>query len=168
MSSEEELTDLEPRLQHRWALVVQDLYSYSIQCYPTKTGTAAQGTMKSLQTLMPPDQKKKKNGTTHTDHSLEFVRACEDRCWNHDKSAPHHFETNALDEHAVSRTKKKGLRHFWFGRAFQTCRGKKQWDGPVICETYKTKWQTESHRTKQYLALRLMVQVRHSGAEIYF
>ena len=97
--------------------------------------------------------KKKKNGTTHTDHSLECVRACEDLCWNQDKSAPHHFETNALAEHAASRVKKKGLRHFWFSRAFQTCCRKKRWDGPDICETYKTKWQKESHRTKQSLAL---------------
>ena len=40
--------DSESRLQHRHAVVVQDLYSQWIQCYPTKTETA-QETMKSLQ-----------------------------------------------------------------------------------------------------------------------
>ena len=37
----------EPRLQHRYAVVVRDLYSYCIQLYPTKNHTA-QETMKKF------------------------------------------------------------------------------------------------------------------------
>ena len=41
--------------------------------------------MKSLQTFVPPDQEQ---GFIHTENSLEFIRACEDVCWNHDRSTP--------------------------------------------------------------------------------
>ena len=42
-------------------------------------------TMKTLQKFEPPDQKP---CSTHTENSLEFIRACEDLCWNRDKSTP--------------------------------------------------------------------------------
>ena len=60
--------------QHRHAVVALDLYSYWIQSFPTKT-KIAQETMNYLQ----------KFGITHTENSLEFIRASEDSCWNHDK-----------------------------------------------------------------------------------
>ena len=46
----------ESRLQHRYAVVVQDLYSCWIQSCQTKN-TTAQETMKSLRKLASPDQK---------------------------------------------------------------------------------------------------------------
>ena len=63
----------ESRLQHRCAVVVKDLYSYWIECNPTKN-KAAQETMKSLLKCSPLDQKP---GVMHTDNSLDFIRACE-------------------------------------------------------------------------------------------
>ena len=59
---------------------------------------AAQETMKCLHNFLPPDQRP---GIAHTDHSLEFLRACEDLCWNHDKSTPHLSEINGIAEQSV-------------------------------------------------------------------
>ena len=58
----------ESRLHHRYAVVVQDLDSHWIQCYPTKR-KVAQETMKVCKT-----------SCRHADNSLEFIHACEDLC----------------------------------------------------------------------------------------
>ena len=61
------------RLQHRYAVAVQDHSSSWIQSYPKKNKTA-QETMNSLRMFVPPDQKP---STIITSNSLEFLRACE-------------------------------------------------------------------------------------------
>ena len=67
----------ESRLQHCYAVVVQDISSQWIQSYPTKS-KAAQETMKCLQKFAPPDQE---SCGTHTDISREL-------CWDHDRVNP--------------------------------------------------------------------------------
>ena len=62
----------------------------------------AQETMTNLQKFLPPDQKP---GMINTETSLEFIRSCEDFCWNHDKSTPCRSETNEIAESAVRRKK---------------------------------------------------------------
>ena len=68
--------ETESRLQHRHAVVVQDLYSFWLQSYPTKKKKTAQEAMKCLQLFVPPDQKP---GNIHPSNSLEFIRACESK-----------------------------------------------------------------------------------------
>ena len=92
----------ESRLQHRDAVVVQDLRSSWIQCYHTKNKPAQEPT-NSLQTFSPPDHKP---GIIHADSSLEFILACDDLCWNHDKSTPYRSEANGIAEHAVRRERR--------------------------------------------------------------
>ena len=41
----------------------------------------------------------------HTYSSLGFIRACEDLCWNRDKSSPFRSETKGIGENAVRRVK---------------------------------------------------------------
>ena len=84
----------ESRFQHRSAVVVQDLKGY-----PTKNKTV-QEPMTCLQKFVPPGQKP---GIILTD--IHWIRACEDLCWNHDKSTPYRSETNGIAEHAVRRVK---------------------------------------------------------------
>ena len=38
---------------------------------------------------------------------------------------------------------------FWFSQVFQKSGGEKQWNASVIRETYKTNWQTGSHRGRE-------------------
>ena len=38
---------------------------------------------------------------------------------------------------------------FWFRRVIPKSGGKNPWNACVICETYKTNWQTGSHRVKE-------------------
>ena len=63
---------------------------------------------------------------------------------------PYRSETNGIAESAVRRA---ALLVQW---ASQKCGGERRWNASVICETYKTKWQTESHRMKEELELHLM------------
>ena len=53
-------------LQHRYSVVDQDFSSGWGQCYPTQT-QSVQETMKSLQDILPPDQKP---GIIHIHYSL--------------------------------------------------------------------------------------------------
>ena len=41
----------------------------------------------------------------YTDNSLEFVKSCEELCWNHCASTPHRSETHGIAERAVRRVK---------------------------------------------------------------
>ena len=88
-------------MRHRYAVVVQDLYSYWIQCFPTK-----------------------KQDCRRKRHIIrcEFIRACEDVCWNRDKS------TRA-------------------DRSFQKMSGEK----PLNASEDGTNWQPESHHLGQDL-----------------
>ena len=91
----------ESRNNHRYAVVVQDLATQSIQAYPCKTKTS-QETQRSLQKFLEPDRKPK---VIYTDNSLEFGKACEVLSWNHCTSTPHRSETNGIAERAVRRVK---------------------------------------------------------------
>ena len=91
----------EPRNNHRYAVVVQDLATHWIQAHPCKT-TNSQETQRRLQKLLEPVRKLE---VIHTDNSLEYGKACEDLSWNHCTSAPHRSETNGIAERAVRRVK---------------------------------------------------------------
>ena len=82
----------EPRNNHRYAVVVQDLATQWIQSYPCKT-TTSQETARSLQKFLEPNRKPK---VIYTDNCLEFGKACEDVSWNHCTSTPHRSETMRL------------------------------------------------------------------------
>ena len=62
----------------------------------------AQGTMTCLQKMVPPDQKP---SITHKDNSLDYIRASEDLCWNHDTSTLYRSETNGIAENTVRKVK---------------------------------------------------------------
>ena len=64
----------EPRNNHRYAVVVQDLATKWIQAYPCKTKTS-QETQRNLQNFLEPERNPK---VTYTDNSKEFDKACED------------------------------------------------------------------------------------------
>ena len=68
----------ESRNNHRYAVVVPDLATQSIQAYPCKTKTSQE--TRSLQKFLEPDRKHK---VIYTDKSLEVGKACEDLSWNH-------------------------------------------------------------------------------------
>ena len=91
----------EPRNNHRYAVVVQDLATQLIQAYPCKTKTS-QETQRSLQKFLEPERKLE---VIYTDNSLEFGKAFEDLSWNHRTSTPHISETNGVAERAVRRVK---------------------------------------------------------------
>ena len=113
----------EPRNNHRYAIVVQDLATQWIQAYPCKTKTS-QETQRSLQKFLEPDRKPK---VIYTDNSLEFGKACEDLSWNHCTSTPHRSETNGIAERAVRRVKEgtsavllqSGLDEHWWADSME-------------------------------------------------
>ena len=115
--------DCEPRNNHRYAVVVQDLASQWIQSYPCKTKTP-QETQRSLQKFLEPDRKPK---VIYTDNSLELGKACEDLSWNHCMSTPHRSETNWIAERAVRRVKEgtsavllqSGLNENWWADSME-------------------------------------------------
>ena len=83
-------------------------------------------------------------------------------CWNHDKSTPYRSETNGIAENAVRRCQRRYLCSSGSVGSFRKA-VEKRWNASVVCETYKTNWQTESHRMKQDLELHVMVQCYHLG-----
>ena len=117
----------ESRNNHRYAVVVQDLATQSIQAYLCKTKTS-QETQRSLQKFLEPERKPK---VIYTDNSLDFGKACEDLSWNHCTSTPHRSETNGIAEPAVRRVKEgtsavllqSGLNESWWADSMEcyTC-----------------------------------------------
>ena len=113
----------ESRNNHRYAVVVQDLATQSIQAYPCKTKTS-QETHRSLQKFLEPDRKPK---VIYTDNSWEFGKSCEDLYWNHCTSTPHRSETNGIAERAVRRVKEgtsavllqSGLNESWWADSME-------------------------------------------------
>ena len=79
----------EPRDNHRYAVVVQDLATRWIQSYPCKTKSSHE-TERSLSKFLEPSQRPK---VVYTDNSMEFGKACEYLSWNHRTSTPHRPET---------------------------------------------------------------------------
>ena len=136
-------------MKHRYAVVAKDHYSDWVPSYPTKIKTA-QETMNSLQKFVPPGQKP---GIFHTDYSQEFIRACEDLLESRQRSAKHgNYRT---------RSPKSKRRDFGTSRSVRPFRkvvGKSDGMPLFFTETYKTNWQTESHRVKEDLELYVMVQ----------
>ena len=91
----------ESRLNHRYAVVVQDMATQWIQSYPCKT-RISQETQKSLQKFLEPTRIPK---VTYTDNSFKFGKSCEESSRNHCTSTPHRSETNGTAERAVRRVK---------------------------------------------------------------
>ena len=88
-------------LNHRYAVVVQDLATQWIQSYQCKTKTS-QEIQRSLQKFLGPDRIPE---VIYADNSLEFGKACEDLSWNHCTSTPDRSETDGIAERAVRRVK---------------------------------------------------------------
>ena len=95
----------EPRNNHRYSVLVQDLTTQFIHSFLCKTKTS-QETQKSSQKFLGPTRKPK---DTYTNNSLEFGKACEDLSWNHCASTPRRSETNGIAEWAVRRIKEGGF-----------------------------------------------------------
>ena len=72
----------ESRLHHNYAVVVQDLATRRIQSYPCKN-KSAQETQKNLGTFSRPEENPR---SIYTDNSLEFIQACEELNWKHERS----------------------------------------------------------------------------------
>ena len=115
--------DCEPRNNHRYAVVVQDLATQWIQAFPCKN-KISQETLRSLQKFLEPERKPK---VIYTDISLEFGKACEDLSWNHCTSTPHRLGTNGIAERAVRRVKEgtsavllqSGLNESWWADSME-------------------------------------------------
>ena len=113
----------ESRINHRFAVVVQDLATQWIQSYPCKTKTSRE-TQRSLQKFLKPNRKPE---VFYTDTSLEFGKACEVISWNHCTSTPHRSETNGIAERAVRRVKEgtsvvllqSGLDEHWWSDSME-------------------------------------------------
>ena len=99
----------ESRNNHRYAVVVQDLATQSIQSYPCKTKTS-QKTQKSMRKFLEPTKEPK---VIYTDNSWEFGKACEELSWNHRTSTPHRSETSGGAERAVRRIKEGASAVLW-------------------------------------------------------
>ena len=80
-------------------LFCRTFISYWIHSYPTKNKTV-QATMKVCKSSC---RQIRNPGFIRTDASLESIRACEDLCWNHDKSTPYRSDTSGIVENAVRR-----------------------------------------------------------------
>ena len=91
----------ESRINHRYAVVVQDSATLWIQSHRCKTQTS-QETQKSLQKFLESTRKPK---VIYTGNSLKFGNSCGDLSWNHCTSTPHSPETNVIAGRAVRRIK---------------------------------------------------------------
>ena len=116
-------TVCESRNNHRYAVVVQDLFTQWIQAYPCENKTS-QETQRRLQKFLETERKPK---VIYTDNSLEFGKACEDLSWNHWTSTPHGSETHRIAERAVRRVKEgttavllqSGLNESWWADSME-------------------------------------------------
>ena len=117
----------ESRNNHRYAVVVQDLATQWLQCYPCKTKTS-QETQKSQMKFLEPTRKPK---VIYTDNSSEFGKACEDLYWTHGTSTPHRSETSGIAERAVHRIK-EGT----YAVLLQSSLDEKWWADSMECYCY--------------------------------
>ena len=141
-------------LQHRCAVVVQDLHFYSLPRYLRRIDTA-QETENSLQKVLPPAQQ---TCIINTHNSLEFIRACEDFCCNHDKSTPHRSERKNA-ENTVRRVKEGTC-----ALLVQSGLAEKAVERSNGMLSILAKWQTESHVVNEDVAVNVMVQEIPLGA----
>ena len=94
-----------------------------IQHYPCKT-QPAQETQRSLRPFSRP---KESTRSTSTSNSFEFIKACEEPNWNHERSSPQGSETNETAE-----------RQCWFSLDCKKAGGQKPWSVILIFEMCKT------------------------------
>ena len=123
----------ESRNSHRYAVVVQDLATQSIQSYPCKTKTS-QETEGSLQKFLEPNRKPK---VIYTDNSSEFGKYCEEFSWNHCTSTPHRSQTNGIAERAVRRIK-EGTSVVLLQSGLDENGWLILWNAGAVCETSKS------------------------------
>ena len=122
----------EPRNNHRYAVVVQDLAPQWLQSYPCKTKTS-QETQKSPIKFLEPTRKPK---IIYTDNSLEFGKSCEELSWNHCTSTPHRSETNGIAERAV-----RGVKEGTSAVLLQSGLNENWWADSMECYCYLRKIQ---------------------------
>ena len=116
--------DCESRINHRCAVVVQDLVTEWLQSYPYKT-TSPQETEKSLRKFLEPTDEPK---VICSYNSLEFGKACD---WNHCTSTPHRSETSGIAERAARRIKERTS-----AVLLQSGLDEKWWAGSMECYCY--------------------------------
>ena len=87
----------ESRINHRYAVVVQDLTTQSIQSYPCKTKTF-QKIQRSMQKFL---ESNRKLEVVCIHNSLKFIKGCQDFSWNHCTSTPHRSETHGIAERSA-------------------------------------------------------------------
>ena len=92
--------DYESRINHRCAVVVQDLATQWLQSHSHKT-KSSQKTEKSLRKFLEATDEPK---VICSYNSLEFGKACD---WNHCTSTPHRSETSGTAERAARRIKER-------------------------------------------------------------
>ena len=110
--------DQESIMHHKYAMVVQDLATRMIHSYPCKN-TSAQETTRSLRNFRHPEENPI---SSYTDNLLEFIKACEELNWNHERPALH-----GIAERTVRRVKEgpssvlvqSGLQESWWAEAME-------------------------------------------------
>ena len=75
----------EPRNNHQYAVVVQDLATQWLQSYPCETKTS-QKLKRACKKFL---ERTRKPEVICTDNSIEFGKSCEEYSWNHCTSKPH-------------------------------------------------------------------------------
>ena len=107
-------------------MVVYDMATHWFHMCPCKT-KSAQETWSSLRIILHPEENIR---SIYTDNSLEFMKACEELCWNHERSTPYNSETHGIAEKAVRRMKEgtssvlflSGLQGSWWAETME-CHG---------------------------------------------
>ena len=106
-------------MQHKCAVVVQVLVTQWNQCYPCKTKSDEKPSKFPTPRINPI--------SIYTYNSLEFIRACKELNWNHERSTPRRSETKEMAERAVPRVKEdtspvlvqSGLQESWWAEAME-------------------------------------------------
>ena len=114
----------ESRINHRYAVVVQDLATQWIHNHTRANQNLHQETQKNLMKFLEPTRKPK---VLYTDNALEFGTSCEELSWNHCTSTPHRSETNEIAERAIRRVKEgtsavllqSGLGYEWWADSME-------------------------------------------------
>ena len=118
------------RINHRYAVLVQDLATQWIQVYPCKNKTS-QETQRSLQKFLEPERKLK---VIYTDNSLEFDKACEDLSWE----SLHVYTTPIGDQPRCQKSsaqQRKAPLLYCCNRVWMKIGGQILWNGALVRET---------------------------------
>ena len=77
--------------------------------------------------------------STHTDNSLEFMKACVERKWNHERPTPRRSAGKHMElQNELYDDWKKALHQCWFSLDSKKAGGQKQWSVIAIFEMCKT------------------------------